>query len=288
MRRTAVLLVGILFCAACSSSTEAPVADPLPAPIVLAGAEARAVAIDFLEAYADGRSSSTELRPLVAGSDLENWAYWLGVQNRGLDIPGPGEVQVRALRVLLLDRESAVLGLDALVTLPIRNDNGDIERNVRTFSTPIVLRRLEDGRWAVIDVVRDGRSMADSISTLNPPATESTRDARVEVASVFRFPTGTVVNYRIRNLGSRVERVVAEESGILAGGAAQAGVALTASLDTPIFPGDEVEGAITYPAVDIGAVPQAVSVHLTGAAEPNVVLALPPEAFAAGPSLQNS
>jgi hypothetical protein len=138
--------------------------------------------------------------------------------------------------------------------------------------------------WGVFDATRDGRSMQESISLIDPPARGAVPGITVEVGSVFRFTAGTAVNVLVVNESSVPVRVHPERSLLQVGAFPPIrGRATTTSLRKAVRPGQEVEGMIEFPPIPLERTPSLVGVTLRGDRTESLVVGLPPEAFASGP-----
>jgi hypothetical protein len=206
----------------------------------------------------------------------------VGVQNRHL-ARATGRVEVRALRVLQVREDVAAAAVDATITFTFVVDEGEEESVIpRTFQSPVILaRRNGPVSWAVVDVVRDGRSMTDSITILDPPVATRDRGVKVELVSVYRFTSGTVVNLKIENTGSRPIRIDRAGSVLQAAGQSLDPLGATASLSDPLPPGESVQGAFDFPNLALTVVPESLLLRLRGEPEP-ITLTLPAQAFDQG------
>ena len=276
-----VLTLGILLTACTSRSPESQI-PPQGTVSSMAGLETAAIretVMEFLEAYARSGETIEPLRGLVAGPELRDWVHWLGVQNRHLD-QATGDLEVRAVRVLQID-DIAVAALDATVTFRFVADRGDQESTVpRSFQSPVFLVRGEEpGSWAVGDVVRDGRSMTESITIFEPPVSARSDGLVVEAVSIYRFTSGTVVNLRMRNVGDEPIRIDRERSVLQLAGQPVRPLGTTRTLSRQLPLDDPVQGAFDFPGVDLSAVPRGMLLRFHGNRDP-VPLPFPAEAFA--------
>jgi len=138
--------------------------------------------------------------------------------------------------------------------------------------------------WGVFDATRDGRSMQESISLIDPPARGTDAGITVEVGSIFRFTAGTAVNVLVVNESPGPVRVHPERSLLQVGTFPPIrGRALSTSLQEGLGPGQEVEGMIEFPPIALERAPSLIGVALRGGRTEGVVVGLPPEAFASGP-----
>jgi hypothetical protein len=247
----------------------------------LAGLEAVAIretVLEFLDAYARSRETVEPLRDVVAGPELRDWVHWLGVQNRN-ETPATGELEVQAVRILQVQDRVAAAAVDATIRFTVLGKNGKEDMSVRSFQSPVILRSDAPGSWAVLDVERDGRSMTDSISLLDPPVAARGHGLAIEAVSVYRFTSGTFVNLRVRNAGGDPVRLDRERSALLVTGQQVRAQATTATLDGALPPDRLVQGAFLFPAVGPTAVPEGLLLRFHGDRGP-ISLAFPAEAFA--------
>jgi hypothetical protein len=260
-----------------------------PSRVATAGVEnaaIRQVVVDFLDAYADSGSNTEPLARLVAGPHLEDWVYWLSVQNVGLQGLLTGELELRDLRVLEIGEQVAAAAVDATVTLTIPAEGGN-ERILRNFGSPILLARAAEDpiSWQVVDATRDGRSMQDSITLFEEmPARVDEGGIEVEVVSLYRFASGTVANIRIHNATKRTLRVDRPHSILQVGGRFMGSTGLTGTLRVPLKPGDSIDGALNFDPIELMSNPERVMVHFHGDAAPVATVNLPVDAFLLGSS----
>jgi hypothetical protein len=278
VRRSSLLLLLLLFLPACSQGQQ--VSLP-PAQLVTGGGleltEIRRAAVRFLEAYARSSTDIESLERAVIGQDLEEWVYWLDVQNQDLALSG--DLSIDRLRVLNIADDVATVGLDATVIFELPQ-GGDL---IRRFESPMLMAR-QGNSWGVFDATRDGRSMQESISLIDPPARSTDAGITVEVGSVFRFTAGTAVNVLVMNESPRPVRVLPERSLLQVGAFPPIrGHAMSTSLQKGVGPGQEVEGMIEFPPIALERAPSLIGVALRGGPTEVVVVGLPPGAFAPGP-----
>jgi hypothetical protein len=287
VRRFPVLLALVAIMPACTGSDPEPLdAPPVPGEYrrSIETAAIRATVIDFLEAYARSGAGVEPLAEVVGSPDLRNWAYWLGVQNTGLDLVHGGEVEVRAIQVLQVTDRTAAVAVDATVTLLLESEDGEIAPSPRIFQSPFVLARTgpDPGSWVVVDAIRDGRSMQSSILLLRPPPEARGAGTEIEVDSFFQFSAGTVANLRVRNATREPLRVVPSRSLVQVGQRVLRGAAVTATFADPLAPGATVEGAINFPVMAPGDLPLALRVAMQGRTSRTVLVEIPPEAYGSG------
>ena len=282
-RRIALVLSVGLVLAACTSRSQELQIPPQGTAASTAGLETAAIretVMEFLEAYARSGDTVEPLQRLVAGPELRDWVHWLGVQNRHLE-QATGELEVRAVRILQVRGDVAAAALEATVTFTFVAERDDEEATIpRSFQSPVILtRRDEPGSWAVVDVVRDGRSMTDSITVFDPPVSARSNGFVVEAVSVYRFTSGTVINLRMRNAGTGPVRIDRERSVLHVSGQPVRPLGTTRTLSRHLPLDDPVQGAFDFPGVELSAVPDGMLLRFHGDREP-VTLAFPAEAFA--------
>jgi hypothetical protein len=278
VRRASLLLAVLLLLPACGGA--APGGPPGTARIlggrVLELAQVRRAAVRFLQAYANSDANVEPLRRAVVGEDLEEWVRWLEVQARGVSLTG--SLDVRRLHVLQLDDNQALVAVDAVVTFQVEGGGTAIRR----FESPLMLAR-RGGLWAVFDATRDGRTMQETISVIQPAASGEDGGIAVQVRSLFRFTAGTSVNVRVTNRSDDPVSVSPRRSLLQVGGLTVPGRATSEDLQDPLAPGDSVEGILEFPQVPLDGMPELVGVALTGADVDGVVVPLPPDAFEPSP-----
>jgi hypothetical protein len=272
------LLVLLLLLPACSSGQQTAANLPEAQVVEAAGlefSEIQRAVTRFLDAYAHSAEDIQRLERAVGGSDLQEWVYWLDIQNRGVAMEG--QVSIERLRVLEVSGDFAAVGLDATVrfTLP---DGGIL---VRRFESPMFLAKQGPGdAWVVFDAVRDGRSMQDAIALIRPAVRVTAHGLTVEVGSVFRFSAGTLVNLRLSNDSLRPVKVVPQGSSLDPGGLPLQGSATNPALAAPLGPGREVEGMIEFPELPLDQPPRTFTLGLSGPRPGDLTIALPAQPFA--------
>jgi hypothetical protein len=287
--RVPIVLLVSLSLASCGGPTapSEPAGRVDATRVATAGVENAAiheVVEDFLGAYARSGSGTGPLAGLVAGPHLEDWVYWLSVQNLGLQGRLTGELELRDIRVLEIGEEVAAAALDATVTLTVALEGG-VETSLRNFGSPILLIRATDdpASWQVVDATRDGRSMQDSITLFDEvPARVDEGGIQVDVVSLYRFSSGTVANVRIRNTTKQPIRVDRPHSTLQVDGRFLGSTAMTTTLQLPLQPGDSIDGALNFPAVTLMNNPELVMVHFHGEPAPVATVKLPADAFLLG------
>ncbi len=279
-----VFALGILL-AGCTSRTRDVQIPPQGTASTTAGLETAAIretVIEFLEAYARSGETVDPLGNLVEGPELRDWVHWLGVQNRHL-VRASGELDLRAVRILQVRGEVAAAAVDATVTFTFVTNADQEEATIpRTFQSPMILSRREGpASWAVLDVVRDGRSMTDSITVLQPPVSGRNDGLVVEAVSVYRFTSGTVVNVRLRNVGTEPVRIDRERSALQVGGQPLRPLGTTRTLAGSLPRDELVQGAFDFPEMELTTVPEGMLLRFHGDRKP-LTLPFPAEAFAQG------
>lgn len=238
---------------------------------------ARETVVAFLTAYAESGGGTRDLAALVAGPSLRDWVRWLHIQNSGLGPALAGRTSVRGLRIVSLSPDAAVASVDATVTLTLETD-GETTVSDRVFQSPVILVRTGKGpgSWAILDVSRDGRSMVDSIAVIDPPARRSRNRIRLEVVSVYRFTSGTAVNLRLHNRGSRPLQIDRRATLLQASGRLLQASGASPSLRDSVEPGTTVEGAVNFGTVPTTFVPELLTLNL---GHSSITVRLPTEAF---------
>jgi hypothetical protein len=265
-----------------SSQASEPVSVARAATAGLENAAIREVVVEFLEAYSQSGSDTRPLAQVVAGPHLEDWVHWLTVQNLGLQGSISGDLELRAFRVLEIGDEAAAAAVDATVTLTFPAEAG-VDRIRRTFGSPVILARSGEDResWQVVDATRDGRSMQESITLFEEmPARVDRGGIQVQVVSLYRFSSGTVVNLRIRNGTGRTLRVDASHSILQIAGRFLGAMGSTTTLRLPVRPGNTVDGALNFDPLRLTSTPQLAMVHFRGKDAPVATVQLPAGAFA--------
>ncbi|HZD17702.1 MAG TPA: hypothetical protein VE669_06140 [Actinomycetota bacterium] len=210
MRRLAPFLVPLAL-AACAPEPVGPLApiakeQVTPAPALEASAARRAV-VAFVHAYAhSARVGVGPLVDLVAGNELLAWVRWLGVQHR--EFTGTVEAtadihDVEFVSTVQAGRANgAQVALAASVTFDFAPEGADPFQRTRFLDGPVTLVRTDDGRFRVIDLVRDGVPMSDAIQLFrNERRTEG--DLTVTLDSLFMFPPNWQFNVVVENRGDR-------------------------------------------------------------------------------------
>jgi hypothetical protein len=257
VRAAFVLLSAIVF-AACADETVGPAAPIAPAQLTPAPAldasAAREAVVQFVEAYRDSPTDGIDpLMALVAGPDLATWARWLNVQNTEFDgtIQGAADVRdVEFVGALSTPRASgASVGLSASVAFRFSPTSDKPFEYVRILDGPVTLVRTSPGSYRVLDLVRDGVPMSDSIQPFrNQTRTED--GITVKMDSLFMFIPNWQFNVIVEN-NTAHDVQLAEDGAVLfvdrGDGFDRVGgtVAVTPSLMT-IPAGQTVEGLVAF------------------------------------------
>ncbi|HYH27932.1 MAG TPA: hypothetical protein VEA19_04035 [Actinomycetota bacterium] len=278
-----IALLLVLLAGSCGGDEE-PGAGRIPVEVAAtAGADSiaieRAVA-GFLQGYATADVGTELLEQHVAGPDLEDWVHWLAVQYRGVEGRISADLEVAGIRTVQIEGQAAAAGVQAAVAITSPGRDGQPAINVRRFQSPFLLVRGDEPlEWRVVDVNRDGRSMRDAITVLEGVGAEAA-GLQVEVASVYRFASGTVVNVRIKNGRDVAVTVDGRHSVLQVGGRFLGSSLITSSLARPIPPDSTAEGAFNFPPIPLTSVPELLRLFiLEEDGEPEVVVNLPFEQF---------
>jgi hypothetical protein len=257
MRAAFVLLSAMLF-AACTNEPVGPAAPIAPAQLTPAPAldasAARETVVQFVEAYRDSPTDGVDpLMDLLAGPDLTSWAKWLDVQDSEFDgtIQGASDVRdVEFVGAVTTPRASgASVGLSASVAFRF-SPNGDKPFDfVRILDGPVTLVRTSPASYRVLDLVRDGVPMSDSIQLFRNQ-TRTDGGVTVIMDSLFMFTPTWQFNVVVDNRSGHVVRLAENGAALFVergegfdrvGGS----VAVTPSLVT-IPAGDRVEGLVAF------------------------------------------
>lgn len=205
--RAAFVLLSATLLAACTEEPVGPAAPIAPAQLTPAPAldasAAREAVVEFVEAYRDSPTDGIDpLMALVAGPDLASWAKWLNVQNTEFDgtIRGASDVRdVEFVGAISTPRASgASVGLSASVAFRF-SPNGDKPFEfVRILDGPVTLVRTAPGSYRVLDLVRDGVPMSDSIQPFRNQ-TRTDGGVTVRMDSLFMFMPTWQFNVVVEN-----------------------------------------------------------------------------------------
>ena len=256
--RVAFVLLSAIVLGACTKQPVGPAAPIAPAQLTPAPAldasAARETVVDFVEAYRDSPTDGIDpLMALVAGPDLSSWAKWLNVQNTEFDgkIQGAADVRdVEFVGAVSTPRASgASVGLSASVAFRF-SPNGDKPFEfVRILDGPVTLVRTSPGSYLVLDLVRDGVPMSDSIQPFrNQTRTQSGVTVRMD--SLFMFMPNWQFNVIVENRSDHDIELAVDGAALFVDrgdGFDRVGgtVAVTPSLET-IPAGQTVEGLVAF------------------------------------------
>lgn len=224
MPRASLVLVlgGLLTLASCApapSGPDAPIAleQVAPAPALTSGATRQTV-LEFLDAYtrtpADGGAALAEL---VAGRELQRWAFWLAVQNAQFPGSIEGTHDVRTVDFVGATPTEEALGaqvdLGASVTFGFSPAGGEPFERTRILDGPATLVSTRAGDWRVLDLTRDGVPMSDGIELF---ADEVRTDAGLSVRldSLFMFAPSWQFNVVVENRTSSGVRLDRDATGL--------------------------------------------------------------------------
>lgn len=219
MRRAVRLALPLsLLLAACASGPVGPAAplaiEQVAASSALDVAAVRSAALAFLRAYADtGADRGLALSRLVAGSELDEWVRWLGVQTVQFDgaVRGHPEIDdvVFVQTVNTDEYDLARVRVRASVTFEYEPDEGDPFEITRVLDGPMILLRVGIADWRVVELTRDGATLTDGIRDLGDERFRRD-DVVLEVHSAFLFPVGWQFNVTVENRTTgRIELVFA-------------------------------------------------------------------------------
>jgi hypothetical protein len=164
---------------------------------------ARQTVLSFLAAYAgSGRDGGQALSRLVAGTKLDAWVRWLGVQDREFAGTIDGAVDVRSIRFAgegtIDSTPGAQVDLGASVTFSYVPADGAPFQRTRILDGPVTLIRTGAGDWRVVDATRDGTSMATAIQLFRG-ARLTRAGVSVELDSLFAFAPDWQFNVLVHN-----------------------------------------------------------------------------------------
>jgi hypothetical protein len=256
--RAVVVLLSLGVFSACTDEPVGPAAPIAPAQMTPAPAldasAARETVVQFIDAYRDSPTDGVEpLLRLVAGGDLASWAHWLDVQNREFDGTIQGAADVRDVEFVgsltTPKATGASVGLSASVGFRFSPADGSPFDRVRILDGPVTLIRSAPGAYRVLDLLRDGVPMSDSIQTFkNQTRTEG--DVTVRMDSLFMFQPNWQFNVVVENSGPVAMRLAEDGAALFVDRGAhfervEGTVAVTPSLLT-IPAGATVEGSVSF------------------------------------------
>lgn len=264
MPRASLVLVlgGLLTLASCAPAPrgpDAPIAleQVAAAPALTSGATRQTV-LEFLDAYtqtpADGGAALAEL---VAGRELQRWAFWLAVQNAQFPGSIEGTHDVRMVDFVgATPTEEEALGaqvdLGASVTFGFSPAGGEPFERTRILDGPATLVSTRAGDWRVLDLTRDGVPMSDGIELF---ADEVRTDAGLSVRldSLFMFAPSWQFNVVVENRTSSTVRLDRDATGLYVratgGGFERLDGAISPALAT-LPAGAGVQSLLSYPLQD--------------------------------------
>ena len=234
--------------------------------------------VAFLDAFA-GSDTEAALGETVSGPRLEDWTRWIERFGRPEESLRGGRVELGGVSVDRVQSNEAVVRVDATVTSTLHEPGGRVVRMPRSFAGPMRLIRdpAAPFGWAVADLVRDGRPMSIAITVFDGAAEAEEGGIRVEVASLYRFSSGTFATLRISNASDEPVVVDRPRSLVQASGRFVGATATSDELASPIPPGASVEGAIDFHGIPLRWLPEGLALQFEGPFSVNVDL--PFEAF---------
>jgi hypothetical protein len=258
--RAAFLLLSAIGFAACTNEPIGPAAPIAPAQLTpgpaLDASAARETVVEFVEAYRDSPTDGIDpLMALIAGPDLVSWAKWLEVQNTEFDGTIQGVADLRDVEfvgaVSTRRASGASVGLSASVAFRFSPNGDEPFEFVRILDGPVTLVRTSPGSYRVLDLIRDGVPMSDSIEIFTNQ-TRKDGDVSVTMDSLFMFMPTWQFNVVVENDSRRVLLMAADGAALFldrgdgferVGGTAR----VTPSLVT-IPAGETVEGLAAFEA----------------------------------------
>jgi hypothetical protein len=158
--------------------------------------QARSVALAFLRAYARSPADGGRaLDHLVVGTLAKQWVHWIGIQNEGFPGTIHGALQVGDLGPPLLVRaENGSLDgvtaygivVRATVTFTYTPEDGTAQPLQRLMDGLIVVVQSPDGRFRVLNFMRDGRRL-DQFFRVFDGAEEQRNGVSVEIRNVVQL-----------------------------------------------------------------------------------------------------
>jgi hypothetical protein len=216
--RTAFLLLSAIGFAACTNEPIGPAAPIAPAQLTpgpaLDASAAREAVVEFVEAYRDSPTDGIDpLMALIAGPDLVSWAKWLEVQNTEFDGTIQGMADLRDVEfvgaVSTRRASGASVGLSASVAFRFSPNGDEPFEFVRILDGPVTLVRTSPGSYRVLDLIRDGVPMSDSIEIFTNQ-TRKDGDVSVTMDSLFMFMPTWQFNVVVENDSRRVLLMAAD------------------------------------------------------------------------------
>lgn len=215
---------------------------------------ARQAVVAFLEAYAGAaQDGGAELNRLVATEKLARWVKWLTVQHESFPGKITGEFELNGLEFLgtipAQGSLAAQVDLGATLTLTFEPRGDDPFPQTRMLDGPVTLFLRGRADWGIVDVIRDGRSMDESIQLFQDVA-QSGRRVTVLVDSLFTFPPFWSFNLVIENGSRKALRFDPRDALIAPAEGSELERPLRARAITPplarVASGTTVEGSINF------------------------------------------
>jgi hypothetical protein len=258
MRRFPLLALLPLALAACSSGSSEPI-EAVPDSAVYTAlsldlSAARQTVIDFLNGYAAAsQDRGVSLERTIGSRSLQHWAHWVTVQFEELEGEVTGDVEIREVKpvdqAVLGDLPALEVSVDATVSLALELPDGQVDRESHEFVGIATLLQRDTGYWVLLDITRDGRSLADSIALQQE--TREVDGIRVELASVFAFSTVIMANLVVHNGSDGPIRINLKSSAMRVGTVDVSPRAITPTLSGKLAPGETAEGSIFFQTADL-------------------------------------
>ena len=263
VRRIAAGLVFLVAAATACSGTPEPVGPESPATRQVfalddlrLSAQARSVALAFLQAYADSpEDGGRSLTPLVDGVLARQWAHWVAIQNAGFPGSITGQLAlgrlgpagpVRAQDGSLDDLVAYGVPVRATITFELTDDSGTPSPPLqRLMDGLVVLVQGPDGGFRVINFQRDGQRL-DQFFQVFDGAFERRQGVRVEIENLIQLERWQF-GIRITNDTGRPLRVLPNLTALMT---SDEDVVNTerpvVTFEDPIPPGETVEGLVSF------------------------------------------
>ena len=152
--------------------------------------------MSFLELYASAPRGDA-LAELTASPELREWARWIGIQNELRGGTLEGRLDLERVNFIGEQGDAVVFGLDAVAEFDYTPEGGETTELRYLFLGPAAVAP-SDGGWGVVDITRDGTSLASTVSIIDSTGT-SELGVSVSMSSVFRSQSSTFANMVIRN-----------------------------------------------------------------------------------------
>lgn len=257
MRRPiALLMLGSVLVAACSSSPEGPT-DPAPAAELrgtpaLLQAQVRGATLGFVEAYRATVIGGDDLEAIAATPLMRRFGYWLGVTNAAF----PGEIT--ATSVVSAVGPATVVGandrvleveLSAQVDVVAQpSDGGDPLELTVPLDGPVRLAATEPGAWRVIDFVRFGVPVSGAFVPLDLPYERA--GVRLTLDSFGGVPTWSFF-VRVAATGPKVLSLSESDVTLVGPDGSVVGEAIEVSAPLlEVAPGGRIDGALSFEPLD--------------------------------------